>query len=115
MLTEAHDEELARSVFAGDPWGFNDEPFDSRGDKSSVYDLEQGHPASAYVSLSRSLSAGAVTRVTAGGEGHHHDLRGYLCGFVGFKDETLAGLPIHYYGKGGVESQVAHASVLFDS
>src|SRR5215472_16375447 len=114
MFAQAQDDKLARSLFSGDAWCFNDKPFNSRSDKSSVYDLEQGHPASAYVSLSRSLSGGAVTRVTGGGEGDHHALRGYLRGFVGFEDEALAAPAIHYYGKGGVEPQMSHASVLFD-
>jgi hypothetical protein len=41
---EAQDDKLPGLVVAGNAWGLDDEPLDSRGDKRSVNDLEHGYP-----------------------------------------------------------------------
>ena len=68
LLVKTQNDELTRLLLSGNSGSFHDETLDSRRNKGSVNDLEQGHPA-------RSLRVIVPSFVRGGGDGGHFKLR----------------------------------------
>jgi hypothetical protein len=85
VLAEAQDDELSCLVLAGNAWSFNHETLDSRGDKSSMKDLEHGHPVCTQDDCGETMYGRDVMRVTTKGESDH----GVVTGTTGSPEAVL--------------------------
>jgi hypothetical protein len=58
-------------LLAGNSRSFNDEPFDSRGNKGRMNDLEQGNPVCTQIDCGGTMSGGDVMYITRRCERDH--------------------------------------------